>query len=89
MPDDEPPTDRSSGTLAVFVRTTEEILDRLAVLPPSEEALDLHREAVALLALFRSWSVKAPEPVFRARSITRLMDLHRATEEYAAKRTNG
>jgi len=39
-----------------------------------------------LLALFRSWKVRAPNPEERAAAISRLMDVHRASEELASKR---
>lgn len=77
-------TARSSGTLAVFEQTASEAIARLDTFPPDEETIDLRREAVALQAMFRAWSVRAPEPEARAVTISRLMDLHRAVEEYAA-----
>ena len=83
---DDPDTARSSGTIAVFERTATEAIERLDDLPLSEESVDLRREAVALQALFRSWSVRAPDPEERTRAISRVMDLHRAVEEYAARR---
>jgi hypothetical protein len=83
--EDEPDTARSSGTVAVFERTATEAIDRLDALPLSEESVDLRREAVALQALFRSWTIRAPDPEARAGAISRVMDLHRSVEEYAAR----
>lgn len=86
MSDDDPVTTRSSGTIAVFERTATEAIERLDGLPLSEDSVDLRREAISLQALFRSWSIRAPDPEARARAIARVMDLHRAVEEYAARR---
>lgn len=85
--DDDPVTARSSGTIAVFEQTATEAISRLDGLPLSEEAYDLRREAVSLQAIFRSWAVRQPDPEARAMAISRVMDLHRAVEEYAARRT--
>ena len=85
--DSERPTARSSGTIAVFERTATEAIERLDDLPLSEESVDLRREAVALQALFRSWSVRAPDSEARALAISRVMALHRDVEEYAARRS--
>ena len=91
MPDepDDVPTARSSGTIAVFEQTATESIARRDALPASEESADLRREAIALQAIFRSWSVRAPESEPRAAAISRLMDLYRAVEEYAAACRNG
>ena len=86
MPSDEVPTVRPSGTLAVFERTLAEAIDKLDGLPASDEGGEWRREAVALQALFRSWKLRAPPPEDRAAAISRLMDVHRAVEELAAKR---
>ncbi len=85
-PSDDVPTVRPSGTVAVFEQTLVEAIDRLNNLPPSEESVDLRREIVALQALFRSWKVRVPSPADRAAAISRLMDVHRASEELASKR---
>lgn len=87
--DDDPVTSRSSGTVAIFLRTAAEAIERLDDLPLSEESLDLRRESVSLQALFRSWDVRQPDPESRARAIARVMDLHRAVEEYAARLGSG
>ena len=84
--EDDPVTSRSSGTIAVFERTATETIERLDGLPLSEESVDLRREAVSLQAIFRSWTVRAPDTEARARAISRIMDLHRAVEEYASRR---
>lgn len=86
MTDDESVTARSSGTIAVFERTAGEAIERIDGLPPGEEGADLRREAVALQATFRSWDVRPPQPEERSRAISRLMDLHRAVEEYATRK---
>ncbi len=83
---DETPTVRPSGTVAVFERTLVEALDRLDNLPPSEESVDLRREIVALQAVFRAWTVRTPSREERTAAISRLMDVHRASEEIASKR---
>ena len=83
MPSDETPTVRPSGTVAVFEQTLIEAIARLDGLADGEE---LRRDAGALLALFRSWKVRAPNPEERAAAISRLMDVHRASEELASKR---
>lgn len=87
--DDEPVTSRSSGTIAVFEQTAAEAIERLAELPLSEESVDLRREAISLQAIFRSWSIRVPDPEARAMAISRVMDLHRTVEEYAARRDRG
>ena len=84
-PDDESPTPKDSGTLAVFEQTCTEAIEKLDALPASELAVDLRREAVALGALFRSWTMRAPLPEERASAVGRLMDLHRAVAELASK----
>jgi len=58
---------------------------KLDALPASEERADLRREAVALRAMFRSWSVRAPNPEERAAAISRLIGAHRAIEEHAMR----
>jgi hypothetical protein len=83
VPSDDVPTVRPSGTIAVFEQTLVEAIARLEGLPEAEE---LRRDAGALLALFRSWKVRAPNPEERAAAISRLMDVHRASEELASKR---
>lgn len=83
--DHDPVTSRSSGTIAVFEKTATDAIGRLDDLPLSEESVDLRREAVALQALFRSWDIRAPDPEARALAVSRIMDLHRAVEEYAAR----
>ena len=87
--DEDPTTSRSSGTLAVFETTAVEAIVRLDGLPLSEESVDLRREAVALQAIFRSWAIRAPDPEARAMAVSRVMSLHRAVEEYAARRDRG
>ena len=79
------PTVRPSASIEVFEMTAREAIERLDALRVSGEANELRREALALLALFRSWSVRAPSPEDRAASITRLMSMHRAVEEYVAR----
>jgi hypothetical protein len=87
--EDDPVTSRSSGTIAVFERTATEAIERLDRLPMSEENVDLRREAISLQAIFRSWSIRQPDPEARAMAISRVMDLHRTVEEYAARRDRG
>lgn len=79
-------TSRSSGTVALFEQTATEAIGRLDALPLSEESVDLRREAVALQATFRSWATRSPKPEERTAAVSRIMDLHRAVEEYAARR---
>lgn len=83
--DDQPVTARSSGTIAVFERTIGEAIERLDQTPKSDDSADLRREAVALQAMFRSWTKRPPAPEERSKAISRVMDLHRAVEEYAAR----
>ena len=84
-PDDEDsPTPKDSGTLAVFEQTCVEALGKLDALPVSEASVDLRREAIALAAMFRSWTTHSPQPAERAAAVTRLMDLHRAVAELAS-----
>jgi hypothetical protein len=83
--DDQPPTSRSSGTIAIFEQTATEAIERLDRLPMSERTVDLRREAAALQALFRSWAAHPPTPETRAAAIVRVMDLHRSVEEHAAR----
>jgi hypothetical protein len=82
---DGPPTNRSSGTIALFEQTASDAVRRLDALPVSEEVVDLRREAVSLQALFRSWVVRSPPLDERAAAVSRVMDLHRAVEECVAK----
>ncbi len=77
---------RPSGTLAVFEQTLVEAIERLDGLEASDEVAEVRREVVALQALFRSWKVRAPNPEERSAAISRLMDVHRASEELASKR---
>ncbi len=86
MPSDDVPTVRPSGTVAVFEQTIVEAIERLDSLPASDEVTELRREIVALQALFRSWKVRVPNPEERATAISRLMSLHRASEELATRR---
>jgi acyl-CoA reductase-like NAD-dependent aldehyde dehydrogenase len=83
---DDVATPRASGTLAVFQLTCDEVLGKLAEMPPSEEAIDYKRAAQALAAQFRAWEIRPPEPEERATVVSRLMDLHRAVSELAARR---
>ena len=85
--DDTPVTARSSGSLALFLQTAIEAIEKLDTLPTSEDTIDLRREAIALQAIFRSWDLRAPPPEERASAVGRVMDLHRAVEECAAKKT--
>jgi hypothetical protein len=87
--DEDPTTSRSSGTIALFLQTAVESIERLDRLPLSEESVDLRREAVALQAIFRSWDVRPPDPAARSAAISRVMDLHRSVEEYGARRDRG
>lgn len=86
MSSDDTPTPRVSGSIAVFLQTAIEAIDKLDSLPPTEESAELRREAVALQALFKSWDVRAPRSEDRAQALSRLMDLHRAVAEYVAVR---
>lgn len=70
----------------MFERTTVEAIEKLDGLPASDDESELRREAMALLALFRSWKIRTPNPEDRALAISRLMDVHRAVEELASKR---
>jgi len=87
--DEDPTTSRSSGTVALFLQTAIEAIERLDRLPLSEESIDMRREAVALQAIFRSWDTRPPDPESRARAVSRVMDLHRGVEEYTARRDRG
>lgn len=83
--EDESPTPRASGSLAVFLQTASEAMEKLDACPVTEESVELRREAVALAALFRSWDRRAPGQDDRASALSRLMDLHRAVAEYVAE----
>lgn len=84
MSSEDVPTVRPSGSIATFERIADELLEKLGSLSINDTTNELRRDVKAIGALFRSWKTRAPTPEERASAITRLMDLHRAIEEYAA-----
>ena len=86
VPDDDAPTVRPSGTLAVFEQTIVEAIVKLDGLPASDEGVELRREVLSLQTLFRAWKVRTPSVEERRAAIVRLMDAHRAVEELAARK---
>jgi len=84
--DDEPPTRRESGQLAVFEQTAREALARLEPLVLDERVEELMAEACALLVIFEGWKTDPPISVARTHIIERVMDLHRNVESLLAER---
>jgi len=79
--DDEAPTPKESGSLAIFEETCNEAIGKLAG-DDGEIADALRHEARQLLVELRSWKTAPPDVVARANVISRVMDLHRAVSAH-------
>lgn len=86
MNDDDPPTHRSSGSLAIFENTAKEALVSLESLGLDERGEELAHEARELITVFVSWAAHLPSGEDRATAISRVMDLHRNVGEYLTQR---
>lgn len=84
MHDDEAPTPRESGSLAVFERTCEESIERLRG-NDSARADELREEARTLLVELKTWPTRSPLPAIRSEVVLRVMDLHCAVVEYVTQ----
>ncbi len=82
---DDPPTPKDSGSLAVFESTCDECLGKLGGFD-TDRADELRAEARALLLTIRSWTLTPPNGTERAHVVTRVLDLHRAVSEYVSFR---
>lgn len=85
MNDDEAPTPKESGSLAIFESTCEEAITKLRG-DDSERADDLRQQARDLIVVLRLWKAAAPAPEARAATVGAVMDLHRDVMEYLATR---
>jgi len=80
--EDDPPTPKDSGSLAIFESTCDECIKRLSGFD-TDRADELREEARSLLVEIRSWRGAPPNVTERAHVVTRVMDLYRAVSEYA------
>lgn len=76
----------SGGTISspLFERNAEETAERLSHVD-GPAAAALHREALELVALFRSWAEERPDPADRVAAINRLFDLNRRAMDFLLK----
>lgn len=81
MHEDDPPTPKDSGSLAIFETTCDECISKLAGFD-TDRADELREEARSLLIEVRGWRMKPPNVTERAHAVTRVMDLHRGVSEY-------
>jgi hypothetical protein len=88
MNQDEPPTRRESGQLAVFEQTVRDALTKLSGfdLPTDDQLEELEAEGRSLLTTFVNWKTDPPIGADRTRVIERVMDFHRNVENFAASR---
>ena len=88
MDDDEAPTHRESGQLAVFEQTAREAIARLSTLvhDPDDSVEELLAEARELLRIFEGWKADPPIGEQRTHVVGRVLDLHRNVESLIAER---
>lgn len=78
-------TPRDSGTLAIFERTVEESITRLAG-RDTTYADDLRAQARSLLTELHGWKENPPLQPVRAQTVMQVMDLYRAVLAYTTQR---
>ena len=74
-----------SGTLRVFERICEEMLQRL-VGDESPQGRELTRGARELHSALLSWPTEPPAPAVRAAVISKVLEMHRSVMEYTTSR---
>ncbi len=84
--DNENPTRRDSGSLAIFASAAREALSSLTQLGLDDEGEELAHEARELVTVFDSWAIRLPSGEDRAIAITRVLDLQRKVGEYLVRR---
>lgn len=75
--------DRPSIVPPLFVDSAREILARLSL--AAGPALEMAKEAQELLATFERWEREPSSSTERARTVQRLIDLHRRAMEFLVK----